>query len=277
MQIAVASGKGGTGKTTIAVSLALAASNDRVQLLDCDVEAPNCHIFLKPSIDRENVISLEVPEVIEEKCTYCQKCKELCQFNAIAVFGKTIMVFKDMCHSCGGCFLVCPEEAFAKDHREIGTIVMGQGRGKVDFVQGRLRVGEAMSPPLIKEVRARSAKEGLVVLDAPPGTSCPVINTVRGVDYTLLVTEPTPFGFHDLKLAAGVLWKLGQPFGVILNRSDLGYKEVETWCEEKSVPIHLKIPFDRRIAEGYSRGQPLIDTMPEYKEKFVALLKELCQ
>ncbi len=277
MQIAVASGKGGTGKTTIAVSLALAATHEAVQLLDCDVEAPNCHIFLKPSVTGKENISLEVPEVIEEKCTYCQKCRDLCQFNAIAVFGRTIMVFKEMCHSCGGCFLICPEDAFVEDSRDIGIIVTGKGKRGVNFVQGRLRVGEAMSPPLIKEVRARSAEKGLVILDAPPGTSCPVISTVRGVDYTLLVTEPTPFGFHDLKLAAGVLRKLGQPFGVILNRSDLGYEEVESWCAEKSVPIHLKIPFDRKIAEGYSRGLPLIEALPEYEEKFIALLKELDQ
>ncbi len=275
MKIAVASGKGGTGKTTIAVSLALAASTAKVQLLDCDVEAPNCHIFLKPVVDEEEAVSLDVPAVIEQKCTYCKKCKELCQFNAIAVFGKTIMVFKEMCHSCGGCFLVCPEEAFSRDSREIGTVVTGKGKGGIKFVQGRLRVGEALATPLIKAVRSRALEDGLVILDAPPGTSCPVINTVRGADYTLLVTEPTPFGLHDLKLAAGVLWKLEQPFGVILNRSDLGYGEVEKWCNKNNVPVHLKIPFDRKVAEGYAKGQPLVEIVPNYRDRFAFLLKEL--
>ena len=276
MQIAVASGKGGTGKTTVAVSLALAASDFMaVQLLDCDVEAPNCHIFMEPDLKSEEICFLEVPEVIEEKCTYCKKCMELCQFNALTVFGKTIMVFKDMCHGCGGCFLICPEHAFKKDSREIGTIVRGEGKKGVDFIQGRLRIGEAMAPPLIKRMRKMASQEKLVILDAPPGTTCPVINTVRGADYTLLVTEPTPFGFHDLKLAAGVLQKLEQPFGIILNRSDLGYEQVEKWCQEHSIPIHLKIPFDQNIAKSYAKGYALVEAVPAYNEQFTNLVKEL--
>jgi MinD superfamily P-loop ATPase len=277
MKLAVASGKGGTGKTTVSVSLALAAKGP-VQLLDCDVEEPNAHIFLSPSIEQKNRYTLTVPSVIESKCTYCGKCRDICRFNAVTVFNKIIMTFPELCHSCRGCFLICPEDALAEAEREIGFVEKGHANG-ISFVQGKLRIGEAMSPPLIKAVKAEAetSSKCLVILDSPPGTSCPVIATVKDADYTLLVTEPTPFGLHDLKLAVGMLRKLKRSFGVLINRSDLGNEDVETWCRQENIPIHLKIPFDRRIAEGYARGEPLIVSRPDLRSSFESLLEELVQ
>jgi MinD superfamily P-loop ATPase len=277
MKLAVASGKGGTGKTTVSVSLALAAKGP-VQLLDCDVEEPNAHIFFSPSIEQKKRCTLTVPSVIESKCTYCGKCRDICRFNAITVFNKIIMTFPELCHSCRGCFLICPEDALAETEREIGFVEKGHANG-ISFVQGKLRIGEAMSPPLIKAVKAEAetSAECLVILDAPPGTSCPVIATVNDADYTLLVTEPTPFGLYDLKLAVGMLRKLKRSFGVILNRSDLGNGDVGTWCRQENIPIHLNIPFDRRIAEGYAIGEPLIVSRPDLRSSFESLLEELVQ
>ena len=276
MNVAIASGKGGTGKTTVAVSLALAAEMP-VWFLDCDVEEPNAHIFLNPSLDTSSRCTLSIPSVVEEKCSYCGKCREICRFNAITVFGQHIMTFPELCHACGGCFLVCPDEALAESEREVGVVERGSS-GTVVLVQGRLRVGEAMAPPLIKAVKAEvPAGARLVILDAPPGTSCPVIITVEDADYTLLVTEPTPFGLHDLKLAVGVLRRLDRPFGVIINRSDLGDADVENWCRAQGIRVHMSIPFDRRIAEGYSTGEPLIVTRPDLRPAFEKVLEEVLQ
>ena len=277
MKLAVASGKGGTGKTIVSVSLALAAKGP-VQLLDCDVEEPNAHIFFSLSMEQKKRCTLTVPSVIESNCTYCGKCRDICRFNAITVFNKIIMTFPELCHSCRGCFLICPEDALAETEREIGFVEKGHANG-ISFVQGKLRIGEAMSPPLIKAVKAEAetSSECLVILDSPPGTSCPVIATVNDADYTLLVTEPTPFGLYDLKLAVGMLRKLKRSFGVILNRSDLGNGDVGTWCRQENIPIHLNIPFDRRIAEGYARGEPLIVSRPDLRSSFESLLEELVQ
>ncbi len=275
MKLAVASGKGGTGKTTVAVGLAL-SSPLPVQYLDCDVEEPNAHILLNPEIRDSEKITLEVPRILEEKCTYCAKCKEICHFNAIAVFGKTAMTFPELCHSCGGCFLVCPEEAIAPDSREIGLVEQGRA-GDIEFVHGRLRVGEAMAVPLIKAVKARARDEGIVIMDSPPGTSCPVVATVKDADYTLLVTEPTPFGLFDLKLAVGVMEKLKRPYGVVINRADMGDGKTEEWCRERGITIHLKIPFERGIAEGYARGEPIVEGRDSLHRQFRDLVEELSQ
>ena len=279
MKIAIASGKGGTGKTTVAVSLALTAENtssDKVQYLDCDVEEPNGHIFLKPEISWSREFTLEIPDVNEDKCTYCGKCREICRFNAITVLGKTIMAFPDLCHSCGGCFLVCPEDAIESGSRTLGVVEKGSS-GNIDFVHGRLRVGEAMAPPLIGAVKAEASQDAhcLIILDAPPGTSCPVIETVKDADYTLLVTEPTPFGLNDLKLAVGMLRKLGRPFGVIINRAGLGFEDLEQWCSSEDIDVMLKIPFDRKIAEGYASGSPLVKTMPALRDAFQSILHDV--
>lgn len=271
MKIAVASGKGGTGKTTVAVSLALVAAE--AQLLDCDVEAPNSHIFLAPGKMVAESIYLEVPEVYLDKCTFCGTCQDLCRFNAITVFAENIMVFPEMCHACGGCFLACPEDALQRGKREIGLVATGQA-GKINFVQGTLRIGEAMAPPLINEVKRRSAGP-LVIYDAPPGTSCPMVTTVRTADFTLLVTEPTPFGHHDLKLAVAVLRQLERPFAVLINKDGLGDNRVADWCRDEGIKVVMRIPFSRRVAQGCATGQPLVETMPELKEEFLALLTSM--
>jgi len=273
VKIAVASGKGGTGKTTVSVSLALTAQG-QVQYVDCDVEEPNGHIFLSPVIRTKREIHLVVPRVMEERCSYCGKCRDLCRFHAITVFGRTIMTFADLCHSCGGCFLVCPEDALARDKRLVGVVEKGHAGG-VAFVHGRMRVGEAMAVPLIRAVKEECADDGLIIVDAPPGTSCPLVATVKDCDYALLVTEATPFGLHDLRITVGVLRKLELPFGVIINRADIGDARTEKWCLEENIKVHMQIPFDRKIAEGYAAGDPLIASRPELRASFAHVLEEL--
>ncbi len=275
MKLAVASGKGGTGKTTVAVSLALCAEG-RVQYLDCDVEEPNGHLFLRPEIEETVKCTVKVPQINEDKCTYCGACRDICRFNAITVFGKTIMAFPELCHSCRGCFLVCEEEAIDETERKVGVVEKGKA-GKVDFCHGKLRIGEAMSPPLIKAVKKQANATGLVVVDAPPGTTCPVIATVKDADFVLLVTEPTPFGLNDLKLAVGVLRQLDIPCAVIINRYGIGDDRVEKWCKDEGIDIKMKIPFDRKIAEGYAKGEPLVESRPDLRADFEQLIEEIQQ
>ena len=273
MIISIASGKGGTGKTTIATNLAVSLESD-VQILDCDVEEPNSHLFIRPAIDEVKTITTPVPEVDMEKCTMCGKCAEICQFNAIVMFGEIVMPFHELCHSCGGCMEVCPEKAITETDRELGIVEKGHRNG-LEFVHGKLRIGEAMSPPLIKKVREYTRPDTLTIIDAPPGTSCPVIASMKGADFVLLVTEPTPFGLHDLKLAVGAVKILGIPCGLVINRSDIGNDQVKKYAEEKNVPILMEIPFDRRIAEAYSRGEMIVEVMPEWKEKFLELIHHI--
>ena len=272
MKIAIASGKGGTGKTTVAVNLALLFSEkgEVVQYLDCDVEEPNGHIFLKPEIAKSDDVGVLVPVVDEGKCDGCRKCADICQYHAIAVLQKAL-VFPELCHGCGGCALVCPKGAIQEKNRTIGKVESGRA-GQVDFVQGRLNVGEAMSPPLIRSVKAKIIKNAIAILDAPPGTSCPVVTTVRDVDYVLLVTEPTPFGLNDLKLAVDMIRKLKLRHGVVINRADSGDSRVRDYCEEERIKILLEIPEDRRVAEAYSKGIPMIEALPEYKLQFDELI-----
>ncbi len=275
MQIAVASGKGGTGKTTVSTSLAQCAEG-AVQFLDCDVEEPNGHIFLKPVLTESLQHTVTIPSILTDQCTYCGKCRNICRFNAITMFGQTIMSFSELCHSCLGCFLVCEENAIVRDSREIGVLERGWS-GDIDFVQGRIRVGEAMAVPLIKEVKKKAHKEGLVIIDAPPGTSCPFVETVSDADFVLLVTEPTPFGLHDLKLAVQVLRGFAKPCGVLINRADLGDDRLERWCKVENIPIMLKIPFERSIAEGYAHGNTLVESQPALRQPLVNLLREISQ
>ncbi|NNG00043.1 MAG: P-loop NTPase [Desulfobacteraceae bacterium] len=275
MIISIASGKGGTGKTTVATNLA-SAIDEEVQLLDCDVEEPNAHLFLNPDIRDRETFFVPVPEIDKAKCTYCKKCAEICRFNAIAVFNQTIMTFPELCHSCGGCMAVCPENAVFETGREVGVVERGE-TGSIDFTHGRLRVGEAMSPPLIHKVRSFIRKDILNIIDAPPGTSCPVISAMKGVDFVLLVTEPTPFGLHDLKLAVEAVKKLGLPRGLVINRSDIGDQQVESYARAENLSILMEIPFDRRIAEVYSRGELIVNEMPEWKGKFLELYQNITE
>jgi MinD superfamily P-loop ATPase len=271
--ISIASGKGGTGKTTIAVNLACSIE-ENVQLLDCDVEEPNCHLFLNLKMDGKETVFAPVPDIDESKCTYCKKCAEICRFKAIAILKNIAMVFPELCHSCGGCMAVCPENAITETGRELGIIELGQ-QNKLAFVHGRLRVGEAMSPPLIRKVRSLIQPEKINIIDAPPGTSCPVITAMKGVDFVLMVTEPTPFGLYDLKLAVEAVKLLKIPCGIVINRADIGDHQVKTYATQENIPVLMEIPFDRRIAEIYSKGGLLIQDMPEWKDKFCELYKKI--
>ncbi len=273
MIISVASGKGGTGKTTVATNLAVSLETD-VQLLDCDVEEPNSSLFIRPDIEEVNTITTPVPKVDMGKCSLCGKCGEICQFKAIVVVGKTVLTFPELCHSCGGCIEVCPEKAISEAERELGTIKRGHKNG-LEFVQGELRIGEAMAPPMIKKVRGYTRPESVTIIDAPPGTSCPVIASMNGADFVLLVTEPTPFGLHDLKLAVGAVRVLGIPCGLVINRSGIGNDDVKRYAEDEGVPLLLEIPFDRQIAEAYSRGEMIVEVIPEWKDKFRNLYNKI--
>ncbi len=273
MIISIASGKGGTGKTTVATNLAVSVSGP-VQLLDCDVEEPNVHLFLRPTIEETKTITTPVPEIDLEKCNQCKKCMEICRFKAIAVIGDTVLTFPELCHGCGGCLAVCPEGAVTEKGRDLGVLEVG-AMNNVSFIHGRLRVGEAMSPPLIRAVRERSRAGGLTLIDAPPGTSCPVIAAMKNTDFVLLVTEPTPFGLHDLKLAVEAVKILNIPMGLVINRADIGDDTVEAYAQAEGLPILMEIPFDRQIAESYSRGEMFTLAMPEWKDRFRALAENI--
>jgi len=273
MIITIASGKGGTGKTTLATNLAASAA-EPVQLLDCDVEEPNAHLFLHPDVERSFEVRVEVPEIDPERCTYCGKCQEICQFNALAVLPDTVLTFPELCHSCGGCFLVCPEDAVLSRTRPIGVVEIGT-REHIRFIHGRLRVGEAMAPPLIRRVKSEAHTNGLTIIDAPPGTSCPVVAALWGSDAVLLVTEPTPFGLHDLELAVGAVRELQLPLGLVINRADLGDRRVHDYAARENLPILLEIPFDREAAGAYARGRLLVEALPHWRAMMIDLLEKV--
>jgi len=276
MRIAIASGKGGTGKTTVATNLAHMASGNgqSVAYLDCDVEEPNGHIFLKPQITDSKPIGNLIPEVDEAKCTLCGKCGEICRYSAIVCVGEKVLVYPELCHACGGCALVCPVDAITETAREMGRLETGRA-GTIRFVQGLLNIGEAMSPPLIREVKAAAPDVELVIIDAPPGTSCPVIESVRDSDFVLLVTEPTPFGLNDLKLAVEMVRALKLPFGVVVNRADLGDRQMRSYCDTNRIKVLAEIPDDREIAEAYSRGEMVCEAIPKYGSVFARLLSDI--
>ena len=269
MIISVASGKGGTGKTTVATNMAVSLGS-KVQLLDCDVEEPNSHLFINPEFTATEKVFTPVPEIDMAKCSLCGKCAEICQFKAIVVVADTVLAFEELCHGCGGCMAVCPEKAISEKGRELGVIQKGRHNG-LEFYHGQLRVGEAMAPPLIKKVLEFSDPEKPTIVDAPPGTSCPVIESMKPADFIVLVTEPTPFGLHDLKLAVGAVRILDIPCGLVINRADMGDGAVKAYAEAENLPILMEIPFDRRIAEAYSRGEMIVDVLPEWKKRFLNL------
>jgi MinD superfamily P-loop ATPase len=274
MKIAIASGKGGTGKTTVATNLAYAASRDgrSVAYLDCDVEEPNGHIFLKPHIRRSRTATRGVPEVDAQKCNHCGECGRICRFSAIVCIRDKVLVYPDLCHNCGGCMLVCPTGAVRETPHPMGRLEAGRA-GAVEFVHGLLNVGEAMSPPLIRQVKAAAPEADLVVIDSPPGTSCPVIESIRGADFVILVTEPTPFGLNDLKLAVEMVEALALPFGVVINRADLGDDRTGEYCRARGIEVLAEIGDDRRIAEAYSRGELVCEALPEYEAFYAGLLE----
>ena len=275
MRIAIASGKGGTGKTTIAVNLALSLfEQEPGQFLDCDVEEPNAHIFLKPRIERTRSVEKLLPEVDSALCDECGACADACEFNAIAVIGKKVLIYNELCHGCGLCRMVCPTGAIREVPHELGVVESGTAR-HFPFHHGLLNVGEAMATPIIHVLKKEIDPERLAILDAPPGTGCPTIAALHGADLALLVTEPTPFGLHDLKAAVGVARTLRVPIAVIINRDGIGDVEVERYCSTENIPIALKIPFDREIASLYAAGIPLVDAVPAWKERFLALYENL--
>lgn len=271
MQIAIASGKGGTGKTTLSVALAQAWDGP-VQLIDCDVEAPNASIFLTLETATKQPVSVPIPAVDSSRCTGCGKCAELCEFNALAVAGNSVLVFDELCHSCGGCMRICPEQAITEKPRKIGMIRTGQ-IGTIQLTEGRLDIARAMAPPLIRAVKKSVDPSLPVLIDCPPGTSCPMITAVKGSDYAILVTEPTPFGLHDLKLAVETMRLLEIPFGVVINRADGGDDRVVQFCQQESIPLLLQIPESRNIAEATSRGETLLSAEPKLKDALQELTR----
>ena len=269
MIIAVASGKGGTGKTTVSLALALSAERE-VTLLDCDVEEPNAGLFLSIEMTQEENVPVKVPSVDAQTCTGCGACASFCRFNALAMVNRKVLVFPELCHGCGGCTLVCPAGAITERDERIGVIRRGR-KDHISFADGTLDVGKAMSPPLIRALKKGISRERYTIIDSPPGTSCPMVTAVKGADYVLLVTEPTPFGLHDLKLAVLTMRETGIPFGVIINRSDSGDDRVVRWCNEQGIRILMQIPEDRRVAEAYSRGQSILSAGDVYAERFAEL------
>ncbi|MEW6567635.1 MAG: ATP-binding protein [Chloroflexota bacterium] len=282
MRIAVASGKGGTGKTTVATSLALSlarTSDGRTPplLLDCDVENPNAHIYLNPSIVRQSKVTISIPAVDPARCSRCGRCVEVCQYHALALVGKELMVFPQLCHGCGSCVRQCPDGALSEIAHPIGMLEAGPARGGVRFARGVLQIGEPMAAPVIRALKGWSTPEAgqVVILDAPPGSSCPVVEVVRGADFLLLVTEPTPFGLHDLRLAVELGRQLGMPSGVVLNRDGIGDDGVEGFCQDQALPILMRIPFERAIAQGTARGRTLIDIHSEYTSRFRDMVEQM--
>jgi MinD superfamily P-loop ATPase len=291
MKIAIASGKGGTGKTTIATSLALslAAESELTPplFLDCDVEGPNAHLFLKPEFTHHQEVGILIPEVNKSKCTYCGKCAEVCQYHAIAVLGKKTLVFPQLCHGCGSCTLICPEGAISEVMDIMGVLEGGPATAEISFAHGVMHVGEPMAVPVIRQLKAwavseleyspgdtststpnTSTQRQVVIIDVSPGTSCPVVEAVRGADYLILVTEPTPFGLHDLRLAVQVARQLDILAGVVVNRYGTGNSDVEEFCSAEELPILMRIPFERTIAEGIARGKTLVEIYQEYIPRF---------
>lgn len=272
MIVSVASGKGGTGKTSVAVNMALSLS--KVQLLDCDVEEPNAHILLHPDIHKTEPVYNLIPRINKEFCSFCGECSKFCQFNAIFAASEKVLVFPELCHGCGGCAMVCPTQAITWEKHKIGVLKFGSV-GDLALVYGELEIGKPMAVPVIKAVKGQIKEDKDVILDSPPGTSCPFVETVRDSDFCVLVTEPTPFGLHDLKIAVEVLRKIAVHFGVIINRAGLGDKNVYDYCEEENIRILLEISYKKRIAELYSKGIPFSVDMPEWKGKFQALHREI--
>ncbi|MBN1764588.1 MAG: ATP-binding protein [Sedimentisphaerales bacterium] len=276
MKIAIASGKGGTGKTTVATNLAMAFSKQgrQIELLDCDVEEPNCHIFVKPEFESSRPITIPVPLVDNEKCTHCGICTEVCQYSAILCLKGPVMVFEELCHGCGGCMQFCPAKAITEHQKEVGIVETGRAH-TFRFLHGKLNIGQVLAPAVIKGVKAAADNSEIILIDAPPGTSCSVIETIRDTDLVVLVTEPTPFGLNDLKLAVDMTRALRLPFAVVINRCDIGDNAVKQYCTAENIKIILEIPDDRRIARTYSRGEIASTCFSEYADMFSDLAERV--
>lgn len=276
MKIVIASGKGGTGKTTVATSLALALSRHgiAVQFIDCDVEEPNASIFLKPDIKEKKPVLVMTPQIDNDLCTHCGACANFCAFNALVVLKDKVLKFPEMCHGCTGCVLVCSVQAITSEKREIGDIEIGDAGG-IQFLHGHMNVGEAQATPVISALRKASNPTRTVILDAPPGNACPFVETVKAADICVLVTEPTPFGLYDLSLAVETCKTLNVPCVVVINRCDIGDDRVENYCKDNEIEIFMRIPHKEKIAKAYSIGTPLIEALPQLQADFFELYKKL--
>jgi MinD superfamily P-loop ATPase len=279
MIIAIASGKGGTGKTTIAASLttALAETGMPVSYIDCDVEAPNAHLYLDPVFDQRRDVNLLIPKVDENLCTGCDWCAEVCEYHAIVVLGGNPLVFPELCHGCGSCALECPEKAISEFPQTLGILESGRAALNIKFARGLLNIGEPMAVPVISQLKKWQDPnpEKTMIFDSPPGTSCPVVESIRGANFVILVTEPTPFGLHDLKLAVQLIEELGIPAGVIVNRDGVGDTKVDDFCKEAGLPILMRIPLERKIGAGIAEGQTLIEIYPAYGDRFRKLYDQI--
>jgi len=265
LRIAVASGKGGTGKTTVATGLApeLASRGERVTYLDCDIETPNGHILMRPAIEQTSPVEVPVPLFDDKKCMACGRCCEVCRYNALACLKDRVLPFHELCHGCSACWIVCPADAISEGTREVGVVEQGSA-GAAGFVQGSLSIGEAMSTPVIRAVLGRLPADGVAIIDAPPGASCPVVETLRASDQALLVAEPTPFGLNDLKIAVETVRKLELPLSIVVNRSGTGDARLVEYCEREGLEVLAVIPDDRRVAEAYARGVMPAHVLPEF-------------
>ena len=275
MILAVASGKGGTGKTSVSVNLARVCDVP-VQMLDCDVEEPNAHLFLAGTPVGEEKVTIAIPDIDARLCDACDKCVDFCQFNALASVGKTPLLFPELCHACGGCMLVCPRDAIHETEHRIGAIKTSQA-GAITLKSGRLDVGVSSASALVHAVKERMDSDIMTIVDCPPGTACQAVAALRGADFVVLVTEPTPFGLHDLRLAVDTVRELRLPFGVVINRVGIGDERVHRYCAEENILVLLELPDDRRIAEAYSRGQIIVDALPEYRKHFEHLWQAILQ
>lgn len=276
MKIVIASGKGGTGKTTIATSLALAIHEQQsVSFLDCDVEAPNAHIYLQPNLQKRQPVEILIPEVDEECCSACGRCGEVCEYHAIVNLGNKVLVFPQLCHGCGSCRHICPEGAIREVASPLGYVESGLTPQGMRFARGILNIGEPMAVPVIRQLKKWGPVNGLTILDAPPGVSCPVVETMRGADFVLLVTEPTPFGLHDLKAAIQVVEELKIPYGVIVNRDGIGDGRMREYLVEEGIPVLTHIPMSRGIAEALARGENLVTAFPEYLPSLQQVYQEI--
>jgi MinD superfamily P-loop ATPase len=281
MKIAIASGKGGTGKTTLATNLAVLLSNGVRQrptvLADLDVEEPNSGIFLQGTTIHEQQVMKAIPRWIAEKCTFCNRCREVCHFNAIAVLPQSVLIFPELCHSCYACTGLCPEQALVMRDHHIGDLTHRKVN-QLDFIEGKLNIGEQQAVPLISRTvdytLAGFPEDAIFLFDAPPGTSCPVIEAVKKADFVVLVSEPTPFGLHDLKLSVRTMRKTGKHFGVVINRYGLGNKDIETFCRSEQVPVIGRIPNMPEIAKKYSQGELIIE-IPEIKREMLHIIARM--
>jgi MinD superfamily P-loop ATPase len=287
--IAIASGKGGTGKTTLSVALAKVAAEHlkntagggEVSYIDCDVEEPNGHLFLNPDFSKTEEISLRVPKVDSDKCNGCGECAAICRFNAILCLRGKAVAFNNLCHGCGGCTLVCPTGAITEISDKVGVLNIGDVRLsdslKFKYVQGVLDIGRPMAPPVIRAAKKHKANDGFTVIDSPPGTACPMVSATEGSDYVILVTEPTPFGLHDLKLAVETMRKMSLPFGVIINRLTEDDNMVSRYCAKSNIEVLHTIAESREIAVGSSKGEGLLKSCPLEAKNLASVIDRIIE